>query len=194
VDNMCCDCWTEGCGCDGCFGCVADGLEAVNPAMEYVADLIWVCGSPLAFPLVFCFDSGPPTDPPGGGWQLPMIETPLRRPIQCCLFSTCCPCGQWYMRYRLLGGDMTKYKLWQGYHDGPHCCARRCPGAPCTIASGTYGEGALFQRRICVAPPCTLPSSLLHPKKSAHMPFWGRRYVVWPALGVYVAVLMSIDA
>jgi hypothetical protein len=140
VDNICCDCWTEGCGCDGCFGCVADGLEAVNPAMEYVADLIWVCGSPLAFPLVFCFDSGPPTDPPGGGWQLPMIETPLRRPIQCCLFTTCCPCGQWYMRYRLLGGDMTKYKLWQGYHDGPHCCARRCPGAPCTIASGTYGE------------------------------------------------------
>jgi hypothetical protein len=23
---------------------------------------------------------------------------------------------------------------------GPHCFARRCPGAPCTIQSGTYGE------------------------------------------------------
>jgi len=35
---------------------------------------------------------------------------------------------------------MTKYKLWQGYHDGPQCCARTCPGAPITIEAGTYGE------------------------------------------------------
>ena len=133
VDSICCDCWTEGCGLDGCFGLVADGLEVINPVMEFAADAIWLCGSPLAFPLIFFFDQGPETDPPGGGWQLPMIETPCRSPLKCCFYTVCCPCGQWYMRRQLLEGDMSKYKLWQGYHDGPHCCARRCPGAPITI-------------------------------------------------------------
>ena len=133
VDSICCDCWTEGCGLDGCFGLVADGLEVINPVMEFAADAIWLCGSPLAFPLIFFFDQGPETDPPGGGWQLPMIETPCRSALKCCFYTVCCPCGQWYMRRQLLEGDMSKYKLWQGYHDGPHCCARRCPGAPITI-------------------------------------------------------------
>jgi len=140
IENVCCDCWTEGCGLDGCYGCLADGLEVINPAMEYVADCIWVCGSPIAFPIVFLFSPGPETTPPGGGWQMPMIQTPCRKPIQCCLYSICAPCGQWHLRRQLLKGDMSKYKLWQGYHDGPHCCARRCPGAPITIQSGTYGE------------------------------------------------------
>ena len=140
IDNICCDCWTEGCGCDGCFGCVADGLEAINPCMEYFADVIWCFGSPLAFPFVFCFSSDPQTNPPGGGWQIPMLQTPVRRPLKCCIFTLCAPCGQWYMRYELLDKDMSKYKLWQGYHDGPHCLATRCEGAPCTIRSGTYGE------------------------------------------------------
>jgi hypothetical protein len=44
------------------------------------------------------------------------------------------------MRKQLLGGDMSKYKLWQGYHDGPRCFATKCPGAPITIESGSYGE------------------------------------------------------
>lgn len=140
INENCCECWTEGCGCDGCFGVVADGLEAINPCMEHVAKVIWICGSPLAFPLVFCFDDGPQTDPPGGGWQLAMILTPVRAPLRCLFYTGCAPCGQWWMRNRLLGGDMTKYKLWQGYHDGPVCLARVCPGAPFTIKSGTYGE------------------------------------------------------
>jgi len=140
VSDNCCACWTEGCGCDGCLGVVADGLETVNPCMEYVADVIWCFGSPLAFPFVFCFNDGPETNPPGGGWQLPMIQTPLRVPIKCCFYTACAPCGQWWMRKQLLGGDMSKYKLWQGYHDGPKCFATRCPGAPITIESGTYGE------------------------------------------------------
>jgi hypothetical protein len=150
VDNICCDCWTEGCGLDGCFGIVADGLETINPAMEYVADVIWICGSPLAFPIVFCFPPGEETEPPGGGWQMSMMQTPLKRPLQCCCFTLLPCCGQWYMRYKLLQGDMTKYKLWQGYHDGPHCLARRCPGAPCTIESGTYGEDKCPHVRIII--------------------------------------------
>lgn len=150
VDRMCCDCWTGGCGLDGCFGCVASGLEAINPIMEYVADCIWICGSPLAFPLVFCFPPGQETEPPGGGWQISMMETPIRAPCQWCIFTMLPCCGQWYLRYKLLDGDMSKYKLWQGYHDGPHCLARQCPGAPCTIESGTYGESNCPHAFLCL--------------------------------------------
>lgn len=139
---------------NGCFGCVADGLETVNPVLEYVADCIWICGSPIAFPLVFCFDKGPETNPPGGGWQMPMIQTPLKKPLHCCLYTICAPCGQWMLRRELLGGDMSKYKLWQGYHDGPHCLARRCPGAPITIQSGTYGEDKCPHAFLCAEVWC----------------------------------------
>lgn len=121
VDGNCCECWKDGCGCNGAFGLVADGLECINPAMEYIADVIWCLGSPLAFPLVFCFDEGDPTEPPGGGWQTPMLWTPCKLPFKCCAYTLCAPCGQWQMRRQLLDGDMSKYKLWQGYHDGPHC-------------------------------------------------------------------------
>jgi hypothetical protein len=142
IQNICCTCWTNGCGLDGAFGAIANGLEAINPCMEYIADCIWILGSPLAFPIVFLF---PPagddaTIPPGGGWSMSMLQTPLRRPLHCCLYTLCAPCGQWYARREALGRDMTKYKLWQGQHDGPQCLARRCPGAPITIQSGTYGE------------------------------------------------------
>ena len=154
VDNMCCDCWKEGCGCDGCFGILADGLETVNPLLEYVADCIWVCGSPIAFPLIFLFPPPPESNPPGGGWQVSMLKSPLVKPLQCILFTVCCPCGQWYLRRRALGGDMTKYKLWQGYHDGPHCLARRCPGAPITIQSGTYGEDKCPDAFLCAEVWC----------------------------------------
>jgi hypothetical protein len=114
TSTICCQWWTQGCGLNSCFGAIADGLETINPAMSAIADVIWIMGSPFAFPIIFCFDAGPETEPPGGGWQVPMIETPLRRPIQCCLFTLCPPCGQWILRRQLLDGDMTKYKLWQG--------------------------------------------------------------------------------
>ena len=114
VDQVCCQCWQEGCGLNPVFAVCADGLEVVNPIMEYIADLIWCLGSPLAFPLIYCFEAPPPTDPENGGWQVPMIWTPLKLPICCLGFTICAPCGQFYMRRRLLDGDMTKYKLWQG--------------------------------------------------------------------------------
>ena len=140
MNNCCCSWWTDGCGCNACFGACADGLEVINPIMEYCADCIWVLGSPLAFPIIFCFPPGPETNPPGGGWRLPMLQTPIRTPLQCCFYTICMPCGQWHMRRQLLNYDMTKYKLWQGYYDGPQCMARRCPGAPITIQAGIYGE------------------------------------------------------
>mmetsp|Transcript_13949 Transcript_13949/g.33456 ORF Transcript_13949/g.33456 Transcript_13949/m.33456 type:complete len:370 (+) Transcript_13949:1572-2681(+) len=144
LSNTCCECWTNGCGVcgNGTFGVCADGLERLNPVMEYIADLIWCLGSPLAFPLVFCFDAPAPEeiDPYNGGWQVSMLESPVRRPLLCCVATSCPHCTQFYLRRQLLDNDMSKYKLWQGMHDGPHCCARRCEGAPITIKSGTYGE------------------------------------------------------
>lgn len=137
VNNNCPQFVQDGCGCDMCCGKCADCLEVTTPCVEWFADLIWVLGSPLAFPFIFCFD---PETNETGGWAISMLQAPCRRPIECCCFSLFPPCGQWYMRRQVLGGDMTKYKLWQGQHDGPHCCARRCPGAPITIQSGTYGE------------------------------------------------------
>jgi hypothetical protein len=118
--------------------------------MEWCADCIWICGSPIAFPLIFLFPAPPESTPPGGGWQISMLSAPCKAPIQCCLFTACCPCGQWYLRRRALGGDMTKYKLWQGYHDGPQCMARVCPGAPCTITAGTYGESNCPEAFLCL--------------------------------------------
>lgn len=78
-----------------------------------------------------------------------MIATPVRSPLRCCFYTACAPIGQWHMRRQLLGGDMSKYKLWQGYHDGPVCLARRCPGAPFTIKSGTYGESQCPNAFLC---------------------------------------------
>lgn len=115
-----------------------------SPAVEYLADAIWCLGSPLAFPCIFCFSPQPENENQsqgiGGGWRMTMLQTPLNRPILCCFATLCLCAGQWWARYQALHGDMTKYKLWQGHHDGPQCCARRCPSAPITIQAGTYGE------------------------------------------------------
>lgn len=158
VDASCCECWTGGCGLDACFGQCADCLEAVNPCMEVVAEAIWILGSPLAFPIIFCFNPDPEnaeqSQGPGGGWQLAMMGTPCRRPLVCCA-ATACPCAaQWYARHQALQGDMTRYKLWQGYHDGPQCLARRCPSAPLTIKSGTYGEQKCPHAFLCLEVTC----------------------------------------
>lgn len=158
VEASCPDCWKEGCGLDGACGACADCLETVNPFLEYCADAIWILGSPLAFPCIFLFSPSPENEEqpqgPGGGWAITMMSTPCRRPLACC-FATACPCAaQWMARHKALDGDMTKYKLWQGYHDGPQCLARRCPGAPITIQSGTYGEQNCPHAFLCLEVTC----------------------------------------
>lgn len=150
MEEHCCDCWKDGCGMDRCFGACADGLETINPAMEYCADCIWCFGSPLAFPFIFFFEPGQGS----GGWLVPMLKAPITLPLKCCAYTICAPCGQFWLRRELLEGDMTKYKLWQGYHDGPHCCASRCPGAPITIEAGTYGESDCPNTFLCLEVCC----------------------------------------
>jgi hypothetical protein len=139
VDRNCCGWWTNGCGLNPLFSTCATVLEGVTPIVEQFGNCIWILGSPLAFPLVFCFSSNPHTNE-SSGYEISMCEAPYKRPITCCLSTLCVPCSQWYVRRVVLHNDMTKYKLWQGYHDGPQCCARSCPNAPITIKSGTYGE------------------------------------------------------
>lgn len=139
IEGNCCACWLNGCGLDGAFGTIADVLEAVNPFMEQFASIIWCFGSPLAFPCIFFFSPDPHTNETSG-YDISALQAPVYHPFQCCFQMTCLPCGQWQLRRTVLGGDMTKYKLWQGYHDGPQCCARQCPGSFITIESGTYGE------------------------------------------------------
>ena len=158
VGGICCNCWTEGCGLDGAFGHCADCLEFAAGPVEYCADLIWCFGSPLAFPLVFCFSPEPQNSEqpqgPGGGWDVAMLQTPMRKPVHCCFGTTCPCCAQWLARREALHGDMTKYKLWQGFYDGPQCCARACPGAPITIEAGTYGEDKCPEAFLCLEVTC----------------------------------------
>ena len=138
VQQTCPECWLQGCGLDPCYGQIADCLEFINPFLGAFASAVWCLGSPLAFPCIFCFDSNSADKQNPKQWKITMLQAPCVRPCACCCTPT--PCGQWYVRRKVLNGDMTRYKLWQGYHDGPQCLARRCPGAPITIASGTYGE------------------------------------------------------
>ena len=153
IDNNCCDCWKEGCGLNGCFGGCADVLEATTPLCEGLANYIWCFASPLAFPCIFLFSADPHTHETSG-YDKSMIGMPCTKPLLCCATTLCMPCGQWYARRQALGGDLSKYRLWQGQHDGPHCCARRCPGAPITIRSGTYGEQNCPACFLCLEVSC----------------------------------------
>jgi hypothetical protein len=153
VDSCCPDWWKNGCGLNGVFGTCANCLEVTNPILQQVGDAIWIFGSPIAFLCIFCFPSDPYTDE-SSGYAVSMLEAPCRRPITCCFATVCVPCAQWHVRRQVLGGDMTKYKLWQGYHDGPQCFARACPGAPVTITAGTYGEEKCPNAFLCLEVCC----------------------------------------
>ncbi len=144
----------QGCGCNKCMGTCADILEFITPFAESSARVIWCLGSPLAFPLIFCFDADPHTLE-SSGWNVTMIQASLRAPLICCANTMCMPCGQFYIRkYTILNGDMTRYKLWQGRHDGPHLLANYCKGAPCTIEAGTHGEQNCPNAFLCAEVTC----------------------------------------
>ena len=143
-----------GCGLNSCMGGCADALEVVTPVAETAAKVFWCLGSPLAFPIIFCFDSDPHTQE-SSGWDVGMMQAPMKAPLTCCMSTICVPCGQYYVRkHAVLNGDMTKYKLWQGRHDGPHCLAVHCPRAPITIEAGTYGEQKCPNLFLCAEVTC----------------------------------------
>lgn len=154
ISSTCPDCWLEGCGpLDSCFKITADTLECITPFVESFAAAIWCCGSPIAFPLIYCFDPDPHTNETSG-WDISMQQTPTREPCICCFSMIFLPCGQFLVRRRALGGDMSRYRLWQGYHDGPQCCARQCDSLPITIQSGSYGEQDCPNAFLCLEVTC----------------------------------------
>ena len=144
-----------GCGCDGCMGTCADGLECITPAAEFSARVLCCLGSPVAFPIIsFCFSPDPHTLQ-SSGWDVGMLSAPSKTPFICCLNTICMPCGQFHMRkHVILKGDMSKYKLWQGRHDGDYCLASICKGAPCTIEAGTHGEQNCPNACLCAEVTC----------------------------------------
>ena len=73
VDGACPNWWKQGCGCNACFGTVADVLEMVSPVVEQIGTCIWILGSPLAFPIIFCFPSEPHTRE-SSGYAIGMME------------------------------------------------------------------------------------------------------------------------
>eukprot|EP00041_Stephanoeca_diplocostata_P016902 m.335127 g.335127 ORF g.335127 m.335127 type:complete len:522 (+) comp20523_c0_seq3:207-1772(+) len=138
----------------GC-ACLADRLDDFSGCAERAADVLWIFGSPLAFPFVFCF----PKDPPPyneaeypNKWDHFMIHEPCQNPCECCFGYLCLPCGQYRLRSKILEGDMTKYKCCQGYYDGRYCLAAACPdrGLPFEWKSGTYGEEKTPRACLCL--------------------------------------------
>ena len=148
---MCCDWWTEGCGCGGSCAAVGEFLDVFSPCFETAGTVLFALAGPWAFPLVFCF---PADDADSSGWKVSVLQAPCVRPCSCCFASICMPCGQFEVRRRALGGDLGRYKLWQGYHDGPHCCAVVCPSMPITIEAGTYNEASCPALFLCCEVTC----------------------------------------
>jgi len=58
-------------------------------------------------------------------WQVGMIHAPGADPLVCCAACVCVPCAQYYLRDKVLGGQMENYICCQGYY--PACCCFR-PG------------------------------------------------------------------
>jgi hypothetical protein len=132
-DDGCCDPSRACCGTDprslccptvgGCFDFLDVTVDAILPCLELAGQIAGCCASPCAFPLVFLF---PPTDGPSGGaeadaiaaaddggWAISMLQAPLKRPCLCAGACVCWPCAQVLVRVRVLGGDMSRYSLFQ---------------------------------------------------------------------------------
>lgn len=143
ASTACCSCIQgiqDGGGCLGLpfFLQAADAMDYFAEYSEYIGRLVGCFASPLAFPLVYCF----PADGDLGGspWNVSMEEAPFKQPAVCCCSFCCLNLTQYWVRQRVLDGDMSRYKCFQGLRDGPYCCATCIPSAPFTFKAGTYGE------------------------------------------------------
>jgi len=145
----------QGCGCNKCMGTCADVLEEyITPVAESTTRVICCLGSPLALPLIYCFDADPHTHETSG-WNVTVTQAPKKAPFVCCINTLCMPCGQFYIRkHVILNGDMTQYKLWQKKHDGKYCLAKYCKDGPCTIEGGTHGEENCPNVFLCAEVTC----------------------------------------
>lgn len=126
-------------------------LDAVLPCVELVGALASMVASPCVFPLVFCFPAdGAESEGSSRAWAISMLNAPVRRPLECVGAMLCPCCAQYYVRLRALGGDISRYKLFQGRHDGPKCCALMSPSLPFTLHAGTHGDAENPQLFLCL--------------------------------------------
>jgi len=138
-----------------CLGALDAGSTFAAPVLELVVGLSACCAGPFLFPLVFLFPASPggaDGEPlPDSGWAVSMVQAPSRKPCHC-LFTCVCPCAaQYFVRKEVLGGEIQRrYKLFQGRHDGPHCCATISPSLPFTIEAGTHGEDRCPHACLCL--------------------------------------------
>lgn len=121
-----------------CFGQAADCMDSISPIAELIGRIVGCLAGPWCFPIVYCFDAS--DLPPGKPWDVSMEGAILKQPLVCCCSMCCLPLTQFGARYKVLDGDMSRYKCCQGYADGPYCCALCSPSLPFTWEAGSYGE------------------------------------------------------
>lgn len=153
---QCCPCTTG-----GCLDFFDQGVDAAMPGLELIGSIAGCVASPCAFPLVFLFPAdrhvgggGDAATADGGGWVVSMLRAPLARPLCCCVACVLPPLGQYLVRLRALDGDMSRYSLFQGRFDGPHCLAACNPSLPFTLRAGSHGEQRCPQAYLCAEASC----------------------------------------
>jgi len=65
-------------------------------------------------------------------FQTAMCDSCCADPLCFCGAILCAPCGQFYLRRKVLGDDLTRYVCCQGYYDrccfkAGNCCEHDCP-------------------------------------------------------------------
>ena len=96
------------------------------------------------------FDDGPIDKDPranrGNMFKVGMKDAPCKDPAICCAGFLCNPCVGFYMRKKVLGGNLDLYMCCQGYYDGL-CC-----GHPKAGSYGDTGNPACMACEMCCCP------------------------------------------
>ncbi|CAI5481131.1 unnamed protein product [Closterium sp. Yama58-4] len=61
-------------------------------------------------------------------WQIEMWQAPAKELPFCCIATWCSPCASYYLRDRVLYGDMSRYQCCGGFLPcSGHCGESKCP-------------------------------------------------------------------
>jgi len=152
-------CSGAGCLSPDCFEKAANCMDCIAPFAELLGKIVGCFASPCAWPLVYCFQADGDLGRP---WDVQMEYAPCKQPHVCCCSMCCVWCMQFEVRRMVLDKDMSKYKLFQGYYDGPYGCARWKPSLPFTLTAGTYGDAGsplFLALEVCLCPFCAFDVS-----------------------------------
>eukprot|EP00929_Paragymnodinium_shiwhaense_P102877 TRINITY_DN66104_c0_g1_i2.p1 TRINITY_DN66104_c0_g1~~TRINITY_DN66104_c0_g1_i2.p1 ORF type:complete len:317 (-),score=43.93 TRINITY_DN66104_c0_g1_i2:361-1311(-) len=150
----CCGPCLKGCADQSCMETTADIMDECSQFMELLGKIAGIFASPFAWCCVYLCPAD--EENPGRPWDVSMEGAICYNPhIFCCNF--CCPCLiQYYVRRKVLDGDMSRYICFQGRRDGNYCLAAMCPGKglPFTFTAGTYGEQNCPDGYLCMEATC----------------------------------------